>query len=362
MSVVKTCERIFLNSSKKIRSVLVSHGERNNIRKKKALIEKVRLSEQQEKEIQDYFQTYYGKKIPTHWHRLYQSYTGVYCKNYFPEILFSAKLEPITNPYRTAELMGDKNLLEPLFGTVEGIHIPKTYVSSVRGVLRDGQYNIITRRQAVSILEGLDRFVIKKTVDTSSGRDVTVCRENPGDAEALLGAFGADFVVQELVEQSPALAKLNSSSINTFRVITYFCREGVHLCPVALRIGRASADRDNVHAGGISIGVSADGTLKQYAFSEFGEKFDRHPDTGVLFEGYRIEGAGEKLRETAARLHARIPWLGILSWDLGIDAQGRITLLEVNTTGQSTWFPQMVTGQPLFGEDTPEMLKLIRKK
>lgn len=362
MSVVKTCECVFLNSSKKIRSVLVAHGERKNICKKKALIEKVRLSKRQEKEIQDYFQTYYSKKIPTHWHRLYQSYTGVYCKNYFPEILFSAKLEPITNPYRTAELMGDKNLLEPLFGTVEGIHIPKTYVSSVRRVLRDGQYNIITRRQAVSILEGLDRFVIKKIVDTSSGRDVTVCREKPGDAETLLDAFGTDFVVQELVEQSPELAKLNPSTVNTFRVITYLCREGVHLCPVTLKIGRASASCDNMHAGGISIGVSADGILQQYAFSEFGDKYDRHPDSGVPFAGYQIEGAGAKLRETAAQLHSRMPWLGILSWDLGIDAQGRITLLEVNTTGQSTWFPQMVTGQPLFGADTPEMLKLIQNK
>ena len=174
MSPAKTCERIFLNFSKKLRSVLVSHGERGNIRKKEELIEKVHLSDQQEQEIQDYYQTYYRKKIPTH-------------------------------------------------------------------------------------------------------------------------------------------------------------------------------------------GVDDNGTLKRYAFSEFGEKFDRHPYTDVLFEGYRIGGAGEKLRETVAWLHARVPWLGILFWDLSIEGEGRITLLEVKATGQSTWFPQRITGQTLFGEDTPDMLRLIQK-
>ena len=46
----------------------------------------------------------YGKKIKKDWHKLYQSYTGVYRHNYFPEILFSMKLEPLTNPRRRVEL------------------------------------------------------------------------------------------------------------------------------------------------------------------------------------------------------------------------------------------------------------------
>lgn len=205
------------------------------------------------------------------------------------------------------------------------------------------------------------RFVIKKTVDTSSGRDVQIFDPNKMDIREEIKRFGESWVAQELIEQHPDLQKLNSTSLNTFRVITYICDGSICVCPVALRMGRSGADRDNIHYGGISIGVNADGTLKQFAFAECGDKFTKHPDSKICFEGYRIEGAGAKIRDTAIRCHERMPWLGILSWDLSIDAEGRIVLIEVNTTGQSAWFCQMVNGEPLFGENTGKMLELIRK-
>ena len=49
-------------------------------------------------------------------------------------------------------------------------------------------------------------------------------------------------------------------------------------------------------------------------------------------------------------MHANLPYLGILSWDLSLDTEGAVVLIEVNTTGQSAWFCQMV-----------KMLQLIRK-
>lgn len=60
-------------------------------------------------------------------------------------------------------------------------------------------------------------------------------------------------------------------------------------------------------------------------------------------------------------MHANLPYLGILSWDLSLDTEGSVVLIEVNTTGQSAWFCQMVNGESLFGENTGKMLQLIRK-
>lgn len=127
-------------------------------------------------------------------------------------------------------------------------------------------------------------------------------------------------------------------------------------------MGRAGADRDNIHYGGISVGVTLEGTLKKYAFSEFGEKFISHPDTKVCFDGYKIYNADNNLRKMAIRCHEKMPWLGVLSWDFSIDNCGRIVLVEVNTIGQSAWFCQMVNGEALFGENTGRMLELIRKR
>ena len=60
-------------------------------------------------------------------------------------------------------------------------------------------------------------------------------------------------------------------------------------------------------------------------------------------------------------MHANLPYLGILSWDLSLDTEGAVVIIEVNTTGQSAWFCQMVNGESLFGENTGKMLQLIRK-
>ena len=60
-------------------------------------------------------------------------------------------------------------------------------------------------------------------------------------------------------------------------------------------------------------------------------------------------------------MHANLPYVGILSWDLSLDTEGAVVLIEVNTTGQSAWFCQMVNGESLFGENTGKMLQLIRK-
>lgn len=80
------------------------------------------------------------------------------------------------------------------------------------------------------------------------------------------GKFGNNFVVQELIHQADVLATLNPSSVNTFRVITYILDDRIHICPIALRLGRSSSDRDNIHYGGVCIGINADGTLKKKHF------------------------------------------------------------------------------------------------
>lgn len=363
MGFVQKCEAFFLRTSVLIRKTLVTYGEYRNIRSKKNLINSVRLSNEQKREITAFFVSNYGKKVPYNWHQLYQSYTGEYHFDYFPEFLFSSKLEPLTNMYRTAELLGDKNLLSQLFddSDLADLRLPMTYVSCVNGSLLNGEKQLITKHQAAQILRNR-RFAIKKTVDTSSGRDICIvnnCSED--ELKTILDQFGNNFIAQEYIEQSAELSALNKTSVNTFRVITYICNNTVFVCPVALRLGRENADRDNIHYGGISIGVNHDGTLKKYAFSEYGEKFTEHPDSKACFEGYCIPEAGAKIRNVAKALHGRVPWLGIVSWDLTIGKDGGIILVEMNTTGQSAWFCQMVNGEPLFGDNTAQMLKMIRK-
>lgn len=89
--------------------------EIRNIMKKEVLYSNVQLTEEQEREIKKYWKEISGFDIDTRWHRLYQSYMGVYDKRYFPEILFSTKLEQILSPAKYHGILSDKGFLTSIF-------------------------------------------------------------------------------------------------------------------------------------------------------------------------------------------------------------------------------------------------------
>ena len=80
------------------------------------------------------------------------------------------------------------------------------------------------------------------------------------------------------------------------------------------------------------IGVSDQGLLAPSALTEFNERFTKHPDTGVVFGGYRIFGA-EKVIGAAKRMHATMPQVGIVSWDFTVDEDGEPLVIEANIRG-----------------------------
>lgn len=349
----------------KLSSILTSYSEYQNIKKKQCLIDKIELTNKQKECIDNFFKENYGRKINKSWHKLYESYTGKFRYNYFPEILFSTRLEPVTNPRREAELFGDKNLLYALFGKVENLHIPKLYISSVKGFVRDSNSKSMKLKELCEAIPD-GRYVIKKTVDTSSGRDVMICDlKNNIDSRTkkslyeICLEFGSDFCVQECIKQWNELENLYSKALNTFRIITYIVENKIYVAPMALRLARGGADRDNIHYGGIVIGIDDKGNLRDKAFSEMGDFYTEHPDTKIIFKNYNISKISD-IRETAIKCHECIPWLGILSWDFSLDENDVPVLIELNSTGQSAWFPQMCNGEPLFGEHTAYMLKKIK--
>ena len=169
--IIKKIMKQYYNSyvSKKIYKY-----EIKNIKKKKNILEKVELTVDQEKEIQDFFVKNYGKKIDTKWHRLYQSYTGKFDKRYFPEIIFSTELQPLLRDKNIAKQLADKSMVELLYRDIEGLYIPKTIVLNCSGVWYDSDRNIITKETVLKELQNCGKKIIKKIVGSNSGCGVLI--------------------------------------------------------------------------------------------------------------------------------------------------------------------------------------------
>lgn len=327
--------------------------------RRKKIYESVTLTPEQEKQIDDIYITHYGKKIPYIWHRHYTAFTGKFDPFYIPELLFIPEFEYYMNSNRAyISAFEDKNVLSLLAKSV-GVYMPQSIISCANGILRDSTFASITWDDAVNVMPDGTCFA-KPTTDSGSGKG---CRlfDKGKDKISLLKSMGDNFVVQERIICSDDIRCIYPGSVNTFRVITYIWDGKIQIAPVIMRIGRNGSYLDNAHAGGIFIAVSNDGTLHKMAFTEFRDVFYEHPDTHVIFEGYKIHNFEEVLN-SAVKMHMALPQLGVINWDFTIDKENKPVLIEANTSDGSIWLPQMAWGKGVFGKDTISILEWLREE
>lgn len=342
-----------------------------NIIKKRKLYSNIKWTKEQKKQFNDYWKRVYGRKISNRWHRLYQSINGEFCVEYFPDILFSTKLEHKKNSYSYSKVLSDKILLETLYsGKIEGVRTPHTYILSYANMIFNKKRDPISIADIGELLYDIGNVVLKPTVDTSSGRGIKILEIEKGYDKAsgnnvseIIGKYKTNFIIQEKIEPHKIFEKIYPKAINTLRVITYTTRNGIKTAPICLRVGSGGGVVDNIHAGGMVVGVTDNGVCldKAYVLGNCDNKayYTKHPDTGVVFEGYELPMI-PKIIDVAKTLHKMTVNIDMISWDFAVDSKGDIIVIEANNRGQSIWFPQIVHKRSLFGDDTEEMLDLIK--
>lgn len=335
--------------------------------RRKKIMEQRPLTDQEKSEIDTFYLENYGEKIPYMWHQYYTAVTGNFDVKYFPELLFVPEFEKYMNPYaHYSQTFSDKNLL-PYIANAANVEVPKTVISCVFGQYRDCTDQMITAEEAKNILWNRKNLFAKPSIDSCSGEgcmtlDFTDNQEGGAEKtiEEILASLGNSVVIQERIKCHSSITKIYSGSVNTFRIMTYRWKDKIKHVPVIMRIGKGGACVDNAHAGGVFIAIEDDGTLHEWATTEFNEKFTEHPDTHLVFSGYQIPLVKDVIA-AAYRMHEVIPQVGAINWDFTINEEGKPVLIEANINGGSVWLFQMAHGYGAFGEDTAEVLRWLRK-
>lgn len=357
-------KEIFNKMTFKLVKYLAMREEKKKIKdeRRQKIIKNINLTDQEKKKIDEFYLKNYGRKIPYDWHRLYKSYTGKFDEKYFPELLFLPYFERVMNPKSYTDTFEDKAIVGMLTEKTDVIY-PKVFVSSVKNIIRDENNNIISFEEALKKIMELkkDKLFLKPAVDSCSGEGCRVLDlVKKDELKNILLEYQGNFLIQDCIENHEKLRKLHPESVNAFRVITYIWNGKINHCPVILKIGQGKSNVDNAHAGGMFVGVSDDGRLCKEGFTEFENRYMKHPDTGIVFEGYQIPNV-DKMIKDAKKMHSKVPQLGIISWDLTIGKNGETILIESNIRGGSIWFIQMAHGCGMFEENTESILKFLSK-
>lgn len=330
-------------------------------KKMSANIELKKLTKEQEAEAKAYWKEMLGININTKWHQLAYSATGIFDKRLIPDDVYIGYIQPALIDYRIKIAYDDKNVFPKLLPFAK---FPDKILQCENGLFYSKKDGIMTREQAVAKCQNIDKALIKPTVSTNSGRNVNVFSAKNGvtdidglTIEKLFDRYGNNFQIDELVRQHPDMAKLNPSSLNTLRVVTFRKDNQVYVCHAGCRIGKPGNIVDNFAAGGMECEVDENGRLKEYAYTKACQG-RTETYTGVVLKGFQIPSY-DKVKELVTKAALTIPQFHVLGFDIAIGEDGEPVFIEYNTNFSNNIF---LESGLLFGKYTDEVLRFIRSE
>ncbi len=156
-------------------------------------------------------------------------------------------------------------------------------------------------------------------------------------------------VVQAPVRQHAFFDRFVSGPVATIRIVTVKEPDGkVGARASYLKLGRKDAAWI---AAGQSVKVAVvgdDGDLDTLGYTKDWRCWPHHPDTRTSFQNRRIPMFKEAV-ERCVQLHASVPHLHVIGWDVAIDDDRRVRLLESNGYHCGIRFPEAAMGPCFIG-------------
>jgi len=156
-------------------------------------------------------------------------------------------------------------------------------------------------------------------------------------------------VFQEVVHPHPVLETLSPGAVATLRLTTVLNDDGlVSLRAAYLRLGRSN-DRYVRSASQLRIPISLhSGELLQTGYFPSWRATHTHPDTRVSFLGKTLPRY-RQCAELVCKLHEKLPLTRCVGWDLTVDRDEKVQILEWNGADNDIKFSEATQG-PCFAD------------
>ena len=203
---------------------------------------------------------------------------------------------------------------------------------------------------------------ILKPLDMSCGNGIMIDKSSDHENlkqwfEELLLKYNGRFIVEELIIQADAMAKLHSSSVNTIRVPTIRLDEEVLIVNPFLRVGQGGRCVDNAGAGGIICALDGESGVVFATADEHGNRFTEHPQTHVRLIDFKIP-RWDEAKAFVSELAKVVPDNRYTGWDIALTEDGWV-LVEANRRGQFVW---QIASQVGFRKEIDSILHRMGKK
>lgn len=203
-------------------------------------------------------------------------------------------------------------------------------------------YKIIDSQTAYGLLFKHNDFVIFKSNNSLRGQGISFYNKDDFNISKLKGKSG---VFQRIIQQHPLFDSILPVPGATIRVVTALNDNGkASVRSAYLRLGRLTDKSTHVQAASnIKIAIDEKGKLSSLAYLPDWSVTEVHPDTNVKFSGLIIPCFSEACREVEF-LHDRFPFISCIGWDISINQNQEVEIMEWNTGDNAIEFHEAVHG------------------
>jgi hypothetical protein len=294
----------------------------------------------------------FGVKPKKFWYDLYSGGMKTVDPRYIPDDLWYGIIVPYFSNTLFRRYGEDKCQLDRIFSEFKH---PQTLVKNIAGVYYDQDMNIIDLNCLIEICMSYPGdFLIKPSIDSGEGRLISFFDKGDYSEEQILNTINylkANFIVQAVIKQHPALASLNPTSLNTVRIVSFLFQNEVHILSSILRIGAEGARIDNVGAGGFACRIKNTGWLDDRGVNRKSQWTDEC-NNGIKFADIKIP-AYHQIISLVNSAHSKQAHFKLIGWDFAINTADEPVFIEYNVC------PGMnqITCGPNFGTLTERVLE-----
>lgn len=295
--------------------------------------------------------------------KIYSSINGILSPEYVPENIYYYDIELKLNNRLFSISYADKNFYELYFSGHINL-FPEAIIRGIDGVLLDKEYRKISINEAINVISLTDSdLIIKPSVDTAGGDKVELIRKENINVNLLnrfISLFNGNFIFQKRIKPHAWFENFNKTSLNTVRVFTYRSVQdnNVYALSSVLRYGKPGSIVDNQAAGGMTIGINKEGKISTFSVNKYGEK--HIPEILNELDTEYVPYYNDMINLTK-NIASNLYHHRLLAFDLAVNSENQIKILEINFKNIETNFLQMNNG-PLFGKYTSEIIEYISNK
>ncbi len=178
--------------------------------------------------------------------------------------------------------------------------------------------------QLAAFLEGQEAFFAKPNHGScGNGVEKLYVADFSDTAEILMYIQEKKLpILEHVLPQHEDMARLHPQSVNTLRIVTDIVGDEIHIAYIIVKIGRGGGCCDNTGQGGMLCRVDEKtGKIRSVASDDYFQVFEKHPDTGVKFEGYQLPMVPEAIA-LAKKAALVLPRMRHVGWDVAITPDG----------------------------------------